>query len=166
MKSYASLGKNMTILAIFGGFFSFAFYHGPLLFGISPRTINNLTDLPDTYLFSIQAVYPYEVSTPLRYFFTEISELFGCILAFVAYTGIDVFFGTIVLHACGQLENLSNRIEVMVETANFSKYLRLHVQNHCRLIRYLLLFVLEKSTYLTNKFFFSDLSRQSSSRAV
>nr|QNL15003.1 olfactory receptor 59 [Aulacocentrum confusum] len=135
MIKYASIGKIMTVLGMLGASFSLAFYHLPLIFGIVPRTITNLSDQPGS-LFPLQSVYLYNTSTPLRYYLTEVSELIGGLCAITAYTGIDVLFAVIVLHACGQLENLSNRIEVMVETANFSKYLRLHVQNHCRLIRF------------------------------
>nr|AID59306.1 odorant receptor 8 [Macrocentrus cingulum] len=137
MLKYAMMGKVMTVLGMLGASFSLAFYHLPLIFGIVPRTITNLTDQPGA-LLPLQSVYLYNISTPLRFYLTEVSELIGGICAITAYTGIDVLFGVIVLHACGQLENLAKRVEVIVGETNFSDVLRLHVQNHCRLIQFVM----------------------------
>ncbi|KAK0093230.1 hypothetical protein PV326_014000 [Microctonus aethiopoides] len=76
------------------------------------RTINNITDVPGA-LFAIQSVYFYDVTPPLIYHLTVLSQIIGTAFASLLYTGVDVLFGMIIAHLCGQLENLSYKLENM-----------------------------------------------------
>lgn len=142
MVKYAALARTMTILGLSGGCFSAIYLHAPLLFGIVPRTLTNLTDNPGS-IFSVQSVYLYEISTPCRYYLTRISQIIGSCCTIPAYSGIDVLFGMIVLHSCGQMEILSKRIQNMAEkkSNNFQALLKLHIKNHYRQIRYSITFI-------------------------
>nr|QNL14953.1 olfactory receptor 9 [Aulacocentrum confusum] len=137
MIKYANINRIMTILGLLCTIFSVVFCFTPIMFGIVPRTISNLTDKPGRR-FPLQAVYLYDTSSIYGYYLTIFSQFLGSLLGSFCYTGIDVIFGMLVLHTCGQLENLSANIHAMIndiKTDIFQNILNTHIQTHYRLIR-------------------------------
>lgn len=137
MLKYAAISRKVTIFGISFILITIAFLSIPVMFGVIPRIITNLTDTSGK-LLSLQSVYFYDVSINSYYYPTMMSQAFVCLLCGIAHTGIDVICGMAVLHACGQTEILANRIQIMVDmdSQNFKTLFKMHIENHVRLIRY------------------------------
>ncbi|KAK0180232.1 hypothetical protein PV327_005897 [Microctonus hyperodae] len=115
--------------------FLILWYKKKVAFNTVIRTINNITDVPGA-LFAIQCVYFYDVTPPLIYHLTMVSQIIGTAFASFLYTAVDVLYGLIIAHLCGQLENLSYKLENMTNhKKNFQNVLKIAQQKHCSLIR-------------------------------
>lgn len=84
----------------------------------------------------VQLYYKYNISRSPQFddpYIQAFSLLFSCL----SYTGIDSFLGLLILHICGQLENLHQRLLNQRNNSNFKAALKFNVKNHVRLIRFL-----------------------------
>ncbi|KAK0180230.1 hypothetical protein PV327_005895 [Microctonus hyperodae] len=132
----AKISKIFMIGGLFGSIGCVTLYIAPITFNMVIRTINNITDIPGA-LFSVQTVYFYDVTSPAIYRLTVFSQFIGGTSVCLLYAGVDVIFGMFVMHLCGQLENLSYKLETMADREeNFQKLLRINIERHCCLIRY------------------------------
>ncbi|XP_032681314.1 odorant receptor Or2-like [Odontomachus brunneus] len=102
-------------------------------FGLMIRHVTNLTD-PGKPL-PIQSYYLHDVSKSPQYELTFIAQGIATFTSGLSYTAIDNFLGLLVLHVCGQLENLQSRLTHMKICANFDAALKYNIQDHIRLIR-------------------------------
>lgn len=106
----------------------------PLCFGFTLRHVTNLTD-PGKPL-PIQSYYVYDVSKSPQFELTLLMQGIGLTLSGLTYTGIDTFLGLLVLHICGQMENLHTRLANLGKNTNFEAALKYNVKDHVRLIRF------------------------------
>ncbi|XP_011135389.2 odorant receptor 43a-like isoform X2 [Harpegnathos saltator] len=102
-------------------------------FGLRLRQVTNLTDfgkplpIPSYYLHNVSKSPQYELTLLMQ---SITATACGC-----SYTTIDHFLGLLVLHICGQLENLHLRLSRMEKYSNFNAALEYNVQDHIRIIR-------------------------------
>lgn len=111
-------------------------------FGITIRHVTNLTDPGKPLL--IQSYYLHDVSKSPQFELTLFAQGIALFLTCLSYSGVDNFLGLLVIHVCGQLENLHSRLLHMEKYPNFYATLKYNVQDHIRLIRYIR-YILNKS---------------------
>ncbi|XP_076621658.1 LOW QUALITY PROTEIN: uncharacterized protein LOC143342062 [Colletes latitarsis] len=80
-------------------------------------TIDRSNEMQDRLLL-FSAYFPYNVRPPLVLLLTNIGQAFACCLGTFLYTSIDIFIAMLVLHACGQFENLKRRLEGLMGEKN------------------------------------------------
>ncbi|XP_025161024.1 odorant receptor Or2 [Harpegnathos saltator] len=102
-------------------------------FGLTLRHVTNLTD-PGKPL-PIQSYYLYDVSKSPQFELMLLIQGIGLGLSGLSYTGVDTFLGLLILHICGQLENLHVRLTNLGESSNYKVALKYNVKDHVRLIR-------------------------------
>ncbi|EFN82991.1 hypothetical protein EAI_13719 [Harpegnathos saltator] len=103
-------------------------------FGLTLRHVTNLTD-PGKPL-PIQSYYLYDVSKSPQFELMLLIQGIGLGLSGLSYTGVDTFLGLLILHICGQLENLHVRLTNLGESSNYKVALKYNVKDHVRLIRF------------------------------
>lgn len=103
-------------------------------FGITMRYITNVTD-PGKPL-PLQTYYFYDTDVSPYFELTFIAQGVTLIINAMGYTAIDSFFGLLVFHVCGQLENLKIRLTSADENSNFDHVLKDIITDHIRLIRF------------------------------
>ncbi|XP_057324279.1 odorant receptor 9a-like isoform X4 [Microplitis mediator] len=88
-------------------------------------------------LIATQSALPFDVTIGCRCWIIRILYVVLCLLTGIVYTGIDMFFGMSVLHYCGQLEILAEKIKFIVNSGKsltFEKLLKTAILRHYRLI--------------------------------
>lgn len=85
----------------------------------------------------IETYYPHDISESPQFELTFLVQALAISVACISYSGIDNLLGLLVLHVCGQLENLNSRLICTGQHSNFHVILRYNVEDHIRLIRYL-----------------------------
>ncbi|XP_019695886.1 uncharacterized protein LOC105180800 isoform X1 [Harpegnathos saltator] len=113
--------------------FTIIFTFGLPSVGMTIRHVTNLTD-PGKPL-PIQSYYLHDVSKSPQFELTLLAQLLTLITTGFSYTGIDHFLGLLVLHVCGQLENLCLRLTHMKMYSDFDAALIYNIKDHIRLIR-------------------------------
>ncbi|XP_067205206.1 odorant receptor 9a-like [Linepithema humile] len=103
---------------------------------LSVRYVTNITD--PGRLLPVQSRYTYDIIKSPHYELTFISQSICLFLCMIHYIGIDSFFSFLVLHICGQLEILRNRI-LHLEIMNYAYNLKMCVMDHTRLLRSIVL---------------------------
>ncbi|XP_070170090.1 odorant receptor 10-like isoform X2 [Polyergus mexicanus] len=103
-------------------------------FGLPFRRLTNLTDRDKPLPF--QTYYFYDTDKNPQFHLTYLTQVITVFLATIIYTSVDSFFGFVILHICGQLENFRRRLVNLVVGKEFNKALRNNVVTHLRLIRY------------------------------
>ncbi|KYN20729.1 Odorant receptor Or2, partial [Trachymyrmex cornetzi] len=126
-RSLAICGALMilsTLLITFGSF----------LFGKTLRHVTNFTDPVGKHL-PIQTYYPHDVSNSPNFELTYWIQVIGLTTSGLSYTAVDNFLGLLILHICGQMENLHLRLLNLGKNSNFKALLKYNVKDHIRLIR-------------------------------
>ncbi|XP_076179296.1 uncharacterized protein LOC143152741 isoform X2 [Ptiloglossa arizonensis] len=90
-----------------------------------------------TDMFPLPTYYVFDVSQSPYYEIVFVVQVITILMTTCCYLGVDHFFGTLILHICGQLENLQTRLANVKETEKFDSVLVNAVLDHTRLIRYL-----------------------------
>ncbi|XP_025993147.1 odorant receptor 43a isoform X1 [Solenopsis invicta] len=104
------------------------------LFGWTLRHVTNLTD-PMGKPLSIQSYYLHDVSSSPNYELTYAIQVIGQSVSGLTYTAVDNFLGLLVLHICGQMENLHLRLLNLGKDSKFKAVLKYNIIDHIRLIR-------------------------------
>ncbi|XP_019695880.1 odorant receptor Or2-like isoform X3 [Harpegnathos saltator] len=126
VRAIAMCGLFSTILTIIS-VFSFTCFE--LIFKHVTNLTNSGRSLP------IPLDYLHDISKSPQYELTLAAQLFAVVTSCCSYTAVDYFLGLLVLHVCGQLENLYLRLTRMEKYTDFSTALKHNVQDHVRLIR-------------------------------
>ncbi|XP_025161004.1 odorant receptor Or2-like [Harpegnathos saltator] len=130
------LAKISRMIAICGWLLAFfltiTFFTLPF-FGLTIRHVTNLTD-PGKPL-AIQTYYLHDVSESPQFELTVLAQGISMFLTSISYYAVDHFLGLLVLHVCGQMNNLHLRLTHMGQYTNFNAILKYNVQDHIRLIR-------------------------------
>ncbi|KYQ58065.1 Putative odorant receptor 13a [Trachymyrmex zeteki] len=113
-----------TLLITFGSF----------LFGKTLRHVTNFTD-PVGKSLPIQTYYPHDISNSPNFELTYLIQVIGLTTSGLSYTAVDNFLGLLILHICGQVENLHLRLLNLGKNSNFKELLKYNVKDHIRLIR-------------------------------
>lgn len=125
------------VLAICGGFMILLTLLITVIgscFGLTLRHVTNETD-PGKPL-PIQSYYFYDLTKSPQFELTLLVQGIALGLSGITYTGVDTFLGLLVLHICGQLENLNIRLTNMQKNTNFKTSLKYNIKDHVRLIRF------------------------------
>ncbi|XP_014468435.1 PREDICTED: odorant receptor Or2-like [Dinoponera quadriceps] len=128
--------KITRVFAICGGFMILLAFSITVVFpcfGLTLRHVTNLTDPGKPT--PIQSYYLYDVTESPQFELTLLMQGIGLGLSGLTYTGVDTFFGLLVLHICGQLENLHIRLTNLGKNLNFKETLKYNIMDHVRLIR-------------------------------
>ncbi|XP_057324286.1 odorant receptor 4-like isoform X5 [Microplitis mediator] len=136
MIKYARISKIMLICGLINIAYSITIFHACVIFGFLFRTVNNVTDIEEC-LIATQSALPFDVTIGCRCWIIRILYVVLCLLTGIVYTGIDMFFGMSVLHYCGQLEILAEKIKFIVNSGKsltFEKLLKTAILRHYRLI--------------------------------
>lgn len=102
-------------------------------FDIPIRHITNLTDRKKP--LPLQTYYFYDTDKSPQFELTLLIQAITVSLAAVIYTSVDAFFGLVIFHICGQLENFRHRLSNLVLCKNFNQALNNSIMYHLRLIR-------------------------------
>lgn len=138
--------RIVRLLAICGGImilFTLLVTVCSFLFGRTLRYVTNFTD-PFGKPLPIQTYYLHDVSTSPKYEITYLIQIISLTISGVSYTAVDNFLGLLILHVCGQMENLHLRLLNLGKNQNFQALLKYNVNDHIRLIR----FWIENKSYL------------------
>lgn len=103
-------------------------------FGITMRYITNVTD-PGKSL-PLQTYYFYDMDTSPYFELTFIAQGVTLMASAIGYTAIDNFFGLLIFHVCGQLQNLKSQLMGCDKNSNFVRVLTDVIKDHIRLIRF------------------------------
>ncbi|GAB1866760.1 Odorant receptor [Camponotus japonicus] len=127
--------ENTRVLALCGGIMILfaVLITIPTFFGLTVRHVTNVTD-PGRPLL-IQAYYLHDVSKSPQFELTFLIQVIALTLSGLSYTGIDNFLGLLILHICGQMENLHLRLLNLGNNSEFTTTLKFNVKDHIRLIR-------------------------------
>jgi hypothetical protein len=123
--------KGGGILTVFAGFSRISSVFFRQYFG----HVKNLTNLERSLLFP--TYYWYDVSSSPKYELTYLIQVIGIVGCITTYIAVDNFFGLLILHVCGQMENLYLRLLNLEKDPNFRAVLKYNVKDHIRLIRFL-----------------------------
>lgn len=104
--------------------------------GYSLRYRTNITD--SGKLMPLQTYYMYDVNKSPIYEITFVIQSISLLLAGIAYSSTDNFMALLVLHMCGQLENLRARF-LLLDQSDFKNSLSYIIQDHKRLTRFRIL---------------------------
>ncbi|KAI4487306.1 hypothetical protein M0804_005455 [Polistes exclamans] len=87
----------------------------------------------------LRSYFPYNIQQTPNYQLTIIAQMTAAYLTGGTYTGVDIFVITLVLHACGQFENLIQRLRNMSTKTDddFQAKLAQIVQKHNALNRFI-----------------------------
>ncbi|XP_019695894.2 odorant receptor 43a-like isoform X3 [Harpegnathos saltator] len=85
----------------------------------------------------VQAYYLHDVSKSPQFELTLLAQGIALFITGISYYAIDHFFGLLVLHVYGQMENLHIRLTHMERYTNFDSVLKYNVQDHSRLMRFI-----------------------------
>lgn len=141
MRRYARIARIMMVCGLSNIAYNLITFHGSVLFGFVYRTVNNITDI-EGYLIPTQSVFPFDITIGYRCWIIRIVQALQCFGAGITYTAIDVFCGMSVLHNCGQLEILADKIKDLVNPDDprvFQELLKAIVLRHYRIIGYFFL---------------------------
>ncbi|XP_032685215.1 uncharacterized protein LOC116850719 [Odontomachus brunneus] len=103
-------------------------------FGITMRYITNVTDSDKP--LPLQTYYFYDTDVSPYFELTFFAQGITLMIAAIGYTAIDSFFGLLVFHVCGQLENLKGRLLGLGDSSNFDRVLADVITDHVRLNRF------------------------------
>ncbi|XP_011687038.1 PREDICTED: uncharacterized protein LOC105449479 [Wasmannia auropunctata] len=106
-----------------------------LYFGRTVRHVTNLTD-PTGKSMPIQTYYLHDISSSPSFELTYLVQIIGLSTSGLSYTAVDNFLGLLILHICGQMENLHLRLQNSGKGLNFRGVLKYNVKDHIRLIRF------------------------------
>jgi len=98
-------------------------------YNVRYTTITNDTRKP----LPLQGYYDASASPQFELMF--LVQCVSLLMVTLLYTSTDNLLGLLVLHVCGQLENLTGRLQRMRESKNFIMILKINVLDHIRLIR-------------------------------
>ncbi|EZA58113.1 hypothetical protein X777_01925, partial [Ooceraea biroi] len=128
----ARIARIITICGYVVMFGSFIFAVVLPFFGISLRHMTNITD--PGKLMPLQSYYIYDINNSPIYEITYFIQGISLMLAATVYSSTDNFLGLLVLHVCGQLENLRKRF-LLLDQDDFKNSLSYNVHDHRRLIK-------------------------------
>jgi len=104
-------------------------------FGLHFRYLTNLTDRGR--LLPLQAYYFYDTDKSPYFELTLVVQALTISLSAITYTSVDAFLGFAIFHISGQLENFRYQLINLVSRDDFRNALRIVVEAHLRLIRFL-----------------------------
>ncbi|XP_025073607.1 uncharacterized protein LOC112552487, partial [Pogonomyrmex barbatus] len=133
MLKQAKITRLLATCGLFMIFLTVLVSLGSMLSGRTLRYVTNFTD-PGKPL-SIQAYYLHDVSSSPKYELTYLAQIISQIISGLSYTAVDNFLSLLILHICGQMENLHLRLLNLKNDANFKTVLKFIVNDHIRLIR-------------------------------
>ncbi|XP_076668659.1 odorant receptor 10-like [Andrena cerasifolii] len=102
-------------------------------FGVKTRYLTNETDVRKS--FPIPTYYLRDISQSPYFEIVLAAQAVTVAITILCYTGVDSFFGMLILHICGQLENLRTRLATIKDSERFDRALAATVNDHTRLIR-------------------------------
>lgn len=105
----------------------------PPIFGVSLRYLTNVTD--SERFLPLQSYYFYDINSSPIFEIIFVLQSFGSLILATIYTCIDTFMTFLILHVCGQLENLKMRIFDLDKFINVCTDVSSIVQDHIRLIK-------------------------------
>ncbi|XP_039312123.1 odorant receptor 67d-like [Solenopsis invicta] len=85
--------------------------------------------------FPIPTYYWYDVTSSPKYELTYLAQIIGMTAGGLTYVVVDNFLGLLILHVCGQMENLHLRLMNLGKDSDFRTVLKYNVKEHIRLIR-------------------------------
>ncbi|XP_039312084.1 odorant receptor 43a-like isoform X2 [Solenopsis invicta] len=95
--------------------------------------VNNLTNHERS--LPVPAHYWYDVTSSPKYELTYLAQTIGLVTCAITYVGVDNFLGLLILHVCGQMENLHLRLLHLGNDSDFKAVLKYNVKDHICLIR-------------------------------
>ncbi|XP_019695873.2 odorant receptor 43a-like [Harpegnathos saltator] len=125
--------RTIAMWGLFVAIFTIVITFGFSYFGLILRHVTNLTDSGKPML--IPSYYFHDVSKSPQFELTFLAQGITLIASGCSYTAVDHLLGLLVLHVCGQLENLHFRLAYMRKYPNFLANLKYNVLDHIRLIR-------------------------------
>lgn len=127
-------------LIITGCFFGFILLPP---FGLSIRTINNITDPYKAHFLPLQACYPFDYGRSPIFELVYLTQVVAGVFAGVSYSVPDNLFGALVFHACARCEILVMNTRALLQSedvaelnyGHFKTKLGEIVESHVRLVR-------------------------------
>ncbi|KAG5321777.1 OR13A protein, partial [Acromyrmex heyeri] len=135
MLKQAKITRSLAICGVLMILSTLVITFGSFLFGKTLRHVTNFTDPVGKHL-PIQAYYPHDVSNSPNFELTYLIQVIGLTTSGLSYTAVDNFLGLLILHICGQMENLHLRLLNLGKNSHFKALLKHNVKDHIRLIRF------------------------------
>ncbi|XP_039312109.1 uncharacterized protein LOC120359270 isoform X2 [Solenopsis invicta] len=85
--------------------------------------------------FPIPTYYWFDVTSSPKYELIYLAQIIGMIAGGLTYVAVDNFLGLLILHVCGQMENLHLRLMNLRKDPKFRTVLKYNIKEHIRLIR-------------------------------
>ncbi|XP_039312121.1 odorant receptor 43a isoform X1 [Solenopsis invicta] len=120
------IGVFFTVLAVFSRL-------GSVFFKEYIWRVNNLTNHERS--LPVPTYYWYDVTSSPKYELTYLAQTIGAFAIALTYVAVDNFLGLLILHVCGQMENLHLRLLHLGKDPDFRTVLKFNVKDHIRLIR-------------------------------
>lgn len=102
-------------------------------FGKSVRHITNVTD-PDK-LLPLPTQYIYDKDQSPYFEFSFAIQTILILICVPSFSGVDNFFGLLIFHLCGQLENLKEKL-INIKFDSYNEGVAIVVKEHIRLIEF------------------------------
>ncbi|XP_070170242.1 odorant receptor 13a-like isoform X2 [Polyergus mexicanus] len=134
MMKYARTARLFAIYTYIVTVSSFALAIIPPCAGLPFRYLTNLTDRNKP--LPIQTYYFYDTDKSPQFELTFLTQALTILLALFVYLSVDGLLGLVILHICGQLENLRHRLANMVSRKDFDRALSGNITIHIRIIRF------------------------------
>jgi hypothetical protein len=123
--------KSGGFVSIIAGFSRFSSVFIKQYFG----HVRNITNLERS--LPIPTYSWYDVSSSPKYELTYLAQIIALVGGGLAYLAVDNFLGLLMLHVCGQMENLHLRLLHLGKDPDFRVVLKYNIKDHIRLIRFL-----------------------------
>ncbi|XP_070170245.1 odorant receptor 22c-like isoform X5 [Polyergus mexicanus] len=141
MMKYARTARLFAIYTYIVTVSSFALAIIPPCAGLPFRYLTNLTDRNKP--LPIQTYYFYDTDKSPQFELTFLTQALTILLALFVYLSVDGLLGLVILHICGQLENLRHRLANMVSRKDFDRALSGNITIHIRIIRSIIQMITE-----------------------
>lgn len=133
MIKYARTARLFAIYTYVVTISTFSLIIVPPCIGQPFRYLTNLTDRNKP--LPLQTYYFYDTDKSPQFELTFFIQALTILLTLLVYLSVDGLLGLIVLHTCGQLENLRHRLVNLVSCKDFDRALNSNIMTHTRIIR-------------------------------
>ncbi|KAF3054306.1 Odorant receptor 100 [Nylanderia fulva] len=134
MIKYAKTSRLFVICTYAVTLSAFILLIVPSCIGQPTRYVTNLTDRNKP--LPMQTYYFYDTDKSPQFELTFLTQALTLILGLYVYLSVDAFLVLLVLHVCGQLENLKHRLVNLVSCNDFDRALSRNIVTHIRIIRF------------------------------
>lgn len=130
----ARIARVLAICGLITVFVSVLIIIGFPCLKLAVRYASNMSE--SEKVLPVEASYLHDTSGSPEFELMLAAQTLATFAGGFSYSGVDNLMGLLILHICGQLENLHSRLTSIKKYPNFDAVLRYSIEDHIRLIRY------------------------------